>query len=143
MQIINKLYHALAVTLLVGASISVYAQGSGNQDIEKEEGRTDMAFPVAIEKPRDEKECGGGRLDRAFPDRVVVYNTPTSGRGSPNDIKWWSTLPHVRAVMGYNLAASGLTTPTTRVCIGFRRHFSLNDVRYLYLWRKVSNRRRP
>lgn len=142
MWIVKRLYYTLALIIFfVGAAVSVHAQnGSGNQFIELENGATDISYPVRVESPQG-KECGGGIMDWVFPDKVLVYNTPGRGAGNPDNIKVWSTLPYVRTAVsvryGGRLAGSGLTTPTTRVCIGFfGRFLSLGDSRYLYLWRK-------
>lgn len=142
MRIIKKLRYALPLTaLFIGAGITVHAQNrSGNQFIELENGTTDISYPVRVESPQG-KECGGNIVDKIFPDKVLVYNTPGRGAGNPDNIKVWSNLLYVRNAvrLGYHgqLAGSGLTTPTTRVCIGFvGRFLSLGDSRYLYLWRK-------
>lgn len=141
MLLLKKLHYVLALTVCVGACICVNAQGSGNQPIEREKGETDRVFPIAIEKPRDANECGGGKIaktiDKVLPDVVLVYRTPSGGSGSPNDIRWWSTSPPLTWTMG-SLAASGLTSPTTRVCVGARRHLTSKDYRCIYLWRKRS-----
>ena len=144
MQLVKKLSCLLALTLCIGAYVSVNAQGSGDQLVEREKGNTNMAFPVSITKPRDARECGGGWKDRLLPDRILIFNTPNAGRGNPDEIRWWSNMPNVVVAMGGSLAASGLTTPTTRVCIGIKSHLSGKDYQYLYLWRKQSSGpRRP
>lgn len=134
--------------LFVGVGRSVKAQNGANaQPVEMEHGTTDISYPAYYEKAR-KGECGGGLRDIFFPDYVLVYNTPGRGTGSPDNIKFWSNLSHVRWAMnvayGGKLAASGLRTSTTRVCMGSAgRHLSLYDFRYIYLWRRVLIARRP
>jgi len=149
MHMIKRLYYTLAlVTLFMGAGLSVNAQnGASNQFIEMENGTTDISYPLRIESPQG-KECGGGKLDRIFPDKVLVYSTPDRGRSNPDNIKLWSNLWYVRTAvsLGYGgkLAGSGLKTPTTRVCVGAAGRFlSVSDYRYIYLWRRVLIAGRP
>jgi len=144
MQIVKNLSFALVVVLFGGVYIAVHGQsGSGNQPVEMEYGTTDMAYPVRIDNPNG-KECGGGIKDKFLPDKVLVYNTPAGGKGHPDNIKFWSTSERVRKVLaaayGGRLAAAGLTTVTTRVCVGAAarssRLFAVDDYRYIYLWRR-------
>ena len=131
---------ALALVLLAVASVNAQ-NGASNQTVEMEYGTTDISYALRDEKPIG-KECGGGLKDLFFPDRVLVFNTPARGTGNPDNIRFWSTLAHVRVAMSVaykgKLAAAGLSTKTTRVCVGsWGRHFSLNDYKYIYLWRRV------
>ena len=146
MQLLKHIPYVLVLTLCLGAFVCVSAQGSGNQMVEEEKGETDVAYPVSIEQPRDAKECAKDekdeKKDKKYPDVVLVFNTPSRGKGSPNDIRWWSKVATVRVALG-SLAASGLTSPTTRVCVGYRGSYIGRDYQYIYLWRKSQPRALP
>lgn len=138
MKIVKNFYFAMAL-MLAGFYMSVNGQsGSGNQPLELQYGTTDVVYPIRIEKPQG-KECGGGILDKLFPDHVLVYKTPGGGRSHADNIKFWSTDEKVRNAInkayGGKLHASGLTTPTTRVCIGARATV-FSGYRNIYLWRR-------
>lgn len=126
-----------------------FAQGSGSQNIELENGTSDTAYPVAIVKA-NAGECGSDS-----DDLVLVYNTPRSGRGNPDNIRVWTANLKLRAVIaspqiwfrgknigGYGgyLAGRGLNTAATRVCVGSKGKIAgwglVNDLTTVRLWYK-------
>lgn len=144
----RQLFYIMALAVMfTGMGTYLKAQnGAGDQFVEMEYGTTDISYPLYYEKARN-GECGGGLMDVLFPDYVLVYNTPDRGLGNPDNIKFWSDFSHVRWVMNNRysgkLAAKGLKTGATRVCIGFAgRYLSVYDFRYIYLWRRKPIARR-
>lgn len=117
------------------ANTSVAAVGgSCDQWVELENGENYAAYPVQQISPNP-GECGTDN-----DDIILLYNTPNAGRGNPDNIRAWSYLWTVRAVIksAYRgrVGANGLCTHTTRVCMGTAGRKLGRDLNTLYLWLK-------
>lgn len=126
---------SLASTNFAPTSATVAAVGgSCDQWVELEKGENYAAYPVQQISPNP-GECGTDK-----DDIILLYNTPNSGRGNADNIRVWSYLWTVRAVIktAYRgrVGANGLCHHTARVCMGKAGRKLGRDLDTLYLWLK-------
>jgi hypothetical protein len=116
-----------------GATVAAVG-GSCDQWVELEKGENYAAYPVGQIRPNS-GECGPDN-----DDIILLYNTPNVGRGNPDNVRVWSYLWTVRAVIkrAYRggVGANGLCHHTTRVCMGSAGQKLGRDLNTLYLWLK-------
>lgn len=110
--------------------------GTCDQSVEQSSGNSYAAYPYGQSSPNG-NECGGD------PDDIVLlYNTPNAPNTNANNVRWYSTLWWVRWAVNNcyssGLAAHGLCSTGTRVCIGSCAQALLPDadLNYIYLWQQ-------
>ena len=107
--------------------------GACSQGIEQANGSSYAAFPYGQTTPNG-SECGGDP-----DDTVLLYNTPNAPNTNADNVRWYSTLWWVRWTLSgcySSLAANGLCSIGTRVCIGSCGQVLGSDLNYVYLWQQ-------
>ncbi len=129
---------AVAIFSIIGIT-AVQAAGPSNQFVEQEQGTNERVYPaLTFPKPG---ECGTN--DPYISDMILQYNTYWGPRVDPDKVRWNSDLSWLRwylpsrYIYPNGLSANGLSTTTTRVCIGSKGQiWAPNDLRLIYLWHK-------
>ena len=119
----------LGVLLLATPASAV---GPSNQKVEFRYGTTDRVYPT-ITTPNG-NECGTDR-----DDIVLQYNTWWGPSVDPDKVRWCSNSYSVNMIVrGWyltGLSANGLSSTTTRVCMGsVGQDLGLDNLKTLYLW---------
>jgi hypothetical protein len=133
-QKISLLLLAVAIFGIIGATV-VSAVGPSNQKVEYayQNGYDGRVYPVLrVPYPG---ECGTDK-----DDVILQYNTYWGPRVNPDNVRWSSDLWWVRSYISRaysgGLSASGLSTTTTRVCMGTKGLMLGSDAELIYLWHK-------
>ncbi len=127
---------AVAIFSIIGIT-AVQAAGPSSQKVEYEQGTNERVYPtLTFPNPG---ECGTN--DPFISDMILQYNTYWGPRVDPDKVRWSSDLWWLRSylpiVYKNGLSANGLSTTTTRVCIGAKGQiWAPNDLRLIYLWHK-------
>jgi len=117
---------------MVGAMAMPVLAGSSSQKVELGTG-TERVYPVLrVPYPG---ECGSDT-----DDVILQYNTYWGPRVNPDNVRWSSDLWWVRSyisrVYSSGLDANGLSTTTTRVCMGRLGQALGSDIELIYLWHR-------
>ncbi len=124
---------AIMLLAVVGAiAMPVSAVGPSNQKVELGSG-TERVYPVLrVPYPG---ECGPDTSDV-----ILQYNTYWGPRVDPDNVRWssdlWWVRSYINRVYSGGLSASGLSTTTTRVCMGRIGQALGSDIELIYLWHK-------
>jgi len=117
--------------------------GYCNIKIPLEEGYSYAQYPIGFTRPNAGECMPPGGHDWFVQDIIAGYNTPNYPRTNTANIRVWSPYWWVRdglraaRILSSPLAANGLCTPITRVCLGAAAQgFIGADLKYVYLWQK-------
>ncbi len=136
---IFRILLAVAIIAVIGSTAvqMAAAVGPSNQKVEYEQGTNERVYPT-LTYPNP-GECGTN--DPIISDMILQYNTYWGPRVDPDNVRWSSDLWWLRYWVSYwypsGLSANGLSTTTTRVCIGAAGQiWAPDDLRLIYLWHK-------
>lgn len=126
---------AVAILLIgvLSTMVMPVSAGSSSQKVEYEQGTYERVYPfLTLPNPG---ECGSDS-----DDLILQYNTYWGPRVNPDNVRWnsdlWWVKYWVRTMYPSGLSANGLSTTTTRVCVGTRGQVMGTDLELLYLWHK-------
>ena len=116
----NRIIILAVLGLLVVAGLSLMvatvSAGNGNQKVEFGNGN-ERVYPI-LTMPNP-GECGSDS-----DDLILQYSTYWGPNVNPDNVKWnsdlWWVRSWIRNVYPSGLSANGLSTTTTRVCMGTR-----------------------
>lgn len=133
----NKIKIGILAVMLIGlllttVAIPVQAIGPSSQKVEFQYGTTERVYPTITTTIGN--ECGTDR-----DDIILQYNTYWGPRVDPDKVRWssnsyWINL-YVPVWYWTGLSSNGLSSTTTRVCMGSAgQKAGLDNLKTLYLW---------
>lgn len=133
-NVIFRILLAVAIIAVMGSTAVQIAAATGpsSQKVEFQYGTTEKVYPT-ITTPNG-NECGPDT-----DDIILQYNTYWGPRVDPDNVRWcsnsyWINL-YVPVWYWTGLSSNGLSSTTTRVCMGSAgQKAGLDNLKTLYLW---------